>query len=877
MFKFKNLKILLFLMLFSIAGQSAWADKGDTKYSYYVAYTKVQINKTGAGLVYAQGGTQKDYETNFNKRKAEIYRSPCKMNESASYCDEIQDKVSAKTDFYLRAVEKEGYKFVCWKNENDEIISTSNNCTVEVTTTNYCGEYTEAESKDTTIWNNPQENNPNYYDALYTAVFEPLVKDPLIKVSSNNTNLGMTTITHEDNSNAVENDIGDDIVLFAYTLNYDKKFIGWQKNGETEIISSVNPLHLHVSEENAGEYTAVFEDGYKFCRMKNFGAEHRYVTAINDEGSLSNLTAIKLENSFDNVIANAGSVIEIYTDTEYVPIPDGEGTKKVTYHDFIVQNSSGVDKGYYNFSSGAYLRMPHYTRFADEGTWAFSQADITYNEEGKKTGLRFRDNNGQASFASLANDLYSQWYIEPIDKNLETCENYFSLDPDPAKLVEVDGKYYTTLRTSWNILFNPEQMTPYIVKSVNETEGTFEMEPISGNIIPAGTPVIIETKSRDIEENRMVPTKRAEASGAVPSGNQLVSSTKYFPNQSVAVANNYKKLMVNANGQLAFGGEALGTVNGNEAYLNVANEVVHDVQPVLTETTLAILLQNGEIGPNYKITDLTCVYARGNVLYCKDDNKALNKSVKADDEIDYIKEKTTFQQKDWDQSNWIAVTLPSEPGNGLLDHRLTNVVGRLKSKVNPEFEASLMPIAGEENPYDENTYITCNFWGDGHQKGVNHGEDAKMFFVVPKPMEIANVEWAMWDEEIGMFVMPSAAAGTELKGAFLPNFSMLENTPELTSGSGYHFLALIKETEESSQGKVHVLADDNSNNWTVYPLEWSTQSVITAIDGVQSGKTITRVVYYNLMGVESDKPHPGINIVETRYSDGTRTTTKIIR
>ena len=63
-------------MLFSIAGQSAWADKGDTKYSYYVAHTKVQINKTGAGLVYAQGGTQKDYETNFNKRKAEIYRSP---------------------------------------------------------------------------------------------------------------------------------------------------------------------------------------------------------------------------------------------------------------------------------------------------------------------------------------------------------------------------------------------------------------------------------------------------------------------------------------------------------------------------------------------------------------------------------------------------------------------------------------------------------------------------------------------------------------------------------------------------------------------------------------------------------------------------------
>lgn len=873
MFKFKNLKILLFLMLFSIAGQSAWADKGDTKYSYYVAYNKVQVNKTGAGLVYTQEGT-KNFDANFNSKKAEVFRNSSKSNESAAACTEIVDKQSARFIFYMQAEEKEGYKFVRWINEAGEEISTQKYCSVNVITTNYCGEYTESESKDPNVWNNPQENNPNYYDALYTAVFEPLVKDPLIKVSSNNTNLGMTTITHEDNSDAVENDIGDDVVLFAYTLNYDKKFIGWQKNGE--IVNRENPWHLQVSEENAGEYTAVFEDGYKFCRMKNFGAEHRYVTAINDEGSLSNLTAIKLENSFDNVIANAGSVIEIYTDTEYVPIPDGEGTKKVTYHDFIVQNSSGVDKGYYDFSGGSYLRMPHYTKFFDEGTWAFSQADITYNEEGKKTGLRFRDNNGQASFASLTNDLYSQWYIEPIDKNLETCENYFSLDP--AKLVEVDGKYYTTLCTSWNILFNPEQMTPYIIKSVNETEGTFEMEPITGNIIPAGTPVIIETKSTDVEENRMVPTKTTEVSGAVPSGNLLQHSEKYFPNQPAPVTN-CKGLYKNANGQLAFGGDALGTVNGNEAYLSVASEVVHDVQPVLTETTLANLLKNGEIGPNYKITDLTCVYIQGNTLYCKDDDHALNKSVKAEGEEDYIKTYTAFQNGDWDQSNWIAINVP-EGSNitlGITDHRLNNVVGFLKNKVNPEFEATLMPTAGEENPYNENTYITCNFSGE-HQPGVVNGEEVSLFFVAPKPMEIAQVEWAMWDEESEMFIMPHAADDTGLHGAFLPNFSMLEDVsnPNPQDGYGYHFPALIKLTETTPQGSAPVLAASNSSTWTVYPLEWNTDTP-TAIGGVQSGKTITRVVYYNLMGVESDKPHPGINIVETRYSDGTRTTTKIIR
>ena len=264
MFKLKNFKILLLLMLFALAGQSAWADKGDTKYSYYVAYNKVKVNKTGAGLVYTQQGTT-NFETNYNSKKAEVFRNSSKSNESAAACTEIVDKQSAKFTFYMQAEEKEGYKFVRWINEAGDEVSTQKYCSVDVITTNYCGEYTESESKDPDVWNNPQENNPNYYDALYTAVFEPLVKDPLIKVSSNNTNLGMTTITHEDNSDAVENDIGDDVVLFAYTVNYDKKFLGWQKNDE--IVSRENPWHMQVSEENAGEYTAVFDDGYIFCRI----------------------------------------------------------------------------------------------------------------------------------------------------------------------------------------------------------------------------------------------------------------------------------------------------------------------------------------------------------------------------------------------------------------------------------------------------------------------------------------------------------------------------------------------------------------------------------------------------------------------------------
>lgn len=758
---------------------------------------------------------------------------------------------------HMLAKAEDSWQFDHWELEDGTTLSNSNQ---EKGTASH--KYYSTNRCPGTSSSGTHEHAAYYTEHTYYAVFRRVLSQAVFAYAQP-TSLGEVKYYKE-------NAIGDNITLRTYTLDYHNKFLGWVKQGdENNIITTDRVLSFTITDETKGTYIAKYDDGYNFVRFKNFDTG-RYMDFTSDDGTLQNLTALELKPSLNDVISEAGSIIEIKEGTVR-----GSSGSKHTYFDYYMQNAKASK--FYDFDptdpdptspNGIYLRMPHDVD-NNVDTWALSTDDNV------QSGYRIGDQNGSPHVYMGKRD-DADWWIEPMDKDLETCENYFSLDPN--KLIEVDGKYYTTLRTSWNILFNPDQMTPYIVKSVDETEGTFDMEPITGNIIPAGTPVIIETSSNDIEENRMVPTKTAEASGAVPSGNQLVSSTKYFPNQSVAVANNYKKLMVNANGQLAFGGNALNTVNGNEAYLSVASEVVHDVQPVLTETTLANLLQNGEIGPNYKITDLTCVYIQGNTLYCKDDDHALNKSVKVEGEEDYIKKYTAFQNGDWDQSNWISITVPegSEITTSILDHRLNNVVGRLKSKVNPEFEATLMPTAGEENTYNENTYITCNFSSE-HQHGIVNGKEVNVFFVAPKPMEIANVEWAMWDEESGMFIKPHAADESQLEGAFLPNFSMLEIAPDPKDGYGYHFPALIKLTEETPQGSSQILAESNSSIWTVYPLEWNVNSVITAIDGVQSGKTITRVVYYNLMGVESDKPHPGINIVETRYSDGSRSAVKVVK
>ena len=53
--------------------------------------------------------------------------------------------------------------------------------------------------------------------------------------------------------------------------------------------------------------------------------------------------------------------------------------------------------------------------------------------------------------------------------------------------------------------------------------------------------------------------------------------------------------------------------------------------------------------------------------------------------------------------------------------------------------------------------------------------------------------------------------------------------------------------------------------------------IITAVNELYDGRIPVSVTYVNTQGMQSSKPFEGINIVVTRYSDGTTKTTKIRR
>ena len=77
-------------------------------------------------------------------------------------------------------------------------------------------------------------------------------------------------------------------------------------------------------------------------------------------------------------------------------------------------------------------------------------------------------------------------------------------------------------------------------------------------------------------------------------------------------------------------------------------------------------------------------------------------------------------------------------------------------------------------------------------------------------------------------------------------------------------------TPKANDGKDYFIAEDiiiiTFNNGTP-----------TAVGTINVEAQPVSVTYYNMLGVGSSRPHPGVNVMVTRYNDGTTSTTKVIR
>jgi hypothetical protein len=84
--------------------------------------------------------------------------------------------------------------------------------------------------------------------------------------------------------------------------------------------------------------------------------------------------------------------------------------------------------------------------------------------------------------------------------------------------------------------------------------------------------------------------------------------------------------------------------------------------------------------------------------------------------------------------------------------------------------------------------------------------------------------------------------------------------------------------EASTGSKLAANRDgDAKGEYYIVEKKKSQGQIITAVDEFFGDRIVVDVTYVNALGQQSSKPFDGVNIIVTRYSDGTTTTTKVVR
>lgn len=332
----------------------------------------------------------------------------------------------------------------------------------------------------------------------------------------------------------------------------------------------------------------------------------------------------------------------------------------------------------------------------------------------------------------------------------------------------------------------------------------------------------------------------------------------------------------------------------NGGYYNSAGTLLGTVSGNLM--TLAEVIRKGTTSETYTISNnLTAVYfdkQSGKRLFAKDGSgDAILKSYNSTGKPVHNAMKNF---PDNEQSNWVELVLPEALSSNddltQFDNKMLlgqTIVGTLTDATNPTIELIANPIVAGAKAFEPNKYVTANFNTDANSDYY--------FFVEPKAQEYATIEWAVYHE--GKFYMPlnpeasNPNAVNTVHGAV--NVSNIETylneQPQLANETMYTLKVIVKRKPKPTvqgaprlmvNGEIDVNTNDPvSDQWEIALVEVTKldDSIVTPIENVNTHRQLVRTIYFNLNGIESDRPFQGVNIVVKEYSDGTRSASKMIK
>ena len=547
-----------------------------------------------------------------------------------------------------------------------------------------------------------------------------------------------------------------------------------------------------------------------------------------------------------------------------------------------------------------------------DGTYiAYIQATMGVGDESSTLKANFVDVEGNRAHFGDNFDILTYgngkrfWKILPVNET----DNYFAVVPNATA---VDGKYYTTLSVDFGYKILSEGVTAYIATDV-DNNGVPQLRDIAttGGLVPRGASVVIESASA--EPVKLLPMDGADAS--VLEDNQLTIGIdeEGLPSYYAEVRNaDTEDFVTLADASKLFTktfseGEML---PGNKAFFNNGNR------------TLQWIVNHGRVGMKYKIKDaLQVVHAlpiydnKGiniikYIVFVKDDNNFLDKSVLPSEEgiIDYMgtRYEHPLSVDKTDQSNWLQIDVNADiasylgndikiPAQNMEDTPtflglklvMNDVYGELTDKDNPTLTLLSAPtFSTQESPASVNAFIPASFYESPLQQSTVN--DRYYFFVQPKPQEVAFLAWGVYNGN-GAFVMPKqdiegGVNGLGLQGGYSIDLTYaLDEAKNMTPRYSYEFYGVIKKKVSSATAGNRVRdfdfnADEPISEeyevWPFYIEDWS--GVVTSVATVSAAKQVVGVEYVNLAGQRSARPWGGVNIVVTRYSDGTTASTKAL-
>ena len=300
------------------------------------------------------------------------------------------------------------------------------------------------------------------------------------------------------------------------------------------------------------------------------------------------------------------------------------------------------------------------------------------------------------------------------------------------------------------------------------------------------------------------------------------------------------------------------------------------------DTPLVVIVNDGAETETYTVADdILGVYIAQKDptrVYAKDYNKHRHPSTIKDGETDFIKElaieDAVLQDGDWDQSNWVLLDFGSNEeaqkyvGKVIKGGTLT---GMLTNKLNPTMTVTESTVPTDEESYDENNYIGCNFMTPNVQSNIYwHGETYNFFFIEPKPQEYVKVHWARYNGGSDAGGHFDIVTDSDAKGSFNVDWSLYPGNWEqdFIIDNAYSFHAIVRYVEGTKAGAVE-------GNYMVFPLEGG--DIVTGISNITSDAQVAGVTYVNMLGYESTTPFKGINLVVTHYTNGTTRVSKELR